>query len=66
VLEASAFSFAILTEMTLGKTLDEVMAFTDAALVEVRGGLPRVEFCCFDSPADAFYNAFNNYGKKDS
>jgi nitrogen fixation NifU-like protein len=55
----------MVSEMAIGKTLDEAMKITNADVAEELGGLPKNKLHCSNLGADALHMAIENYlGKK--
>ncbi len=61
---AAIATSSMVTEMVKGKTLEEAMAITNAAVAEALGGLPPVKMHCSNLAADAVHKAIENYQEK--
>ncbi|MDR2676578.1 MAG: Fe-S cluster assembly scaffold protein NifU [Endomicrobium sp.] len=55
---------SMVSEMALGKTLDEVMNITNKEVAESLGGLPPNKMHCSNLGADALHTAIKNYKNK--
>ncbi len=55
---------SIVSEMAIGKTLDEGMKITNELVAEELGGLPKNKLHCSNLGADALHAAIDNYRKK--
>jgi nitrogen fixation NifU-like protein len=55
---------SIVSEMALGKTLDEAMKITNEIVAEELGGLPKNKLHCSNLGADALHAAISDYRKK--
>jgi nitrogen fixation NifU-like protein len=55
---------SIVSEMALGKTLEEVMNLTNADVAKALGGLPPNKMHCSNLGADALHKAVENYDSK--
>lgn len=55
---------SIVTEMAMGKTLEEAMTITNKLVAEELGGLPQNKLHCSNLGADALHNAIKNYLEK--
>lgn len=58
---AAIATSSMVTEMAIGKTLDEAMALTNAAVAEALDGLPPAKLHCSNLAADALHEAIKNY-----
>lgn len=56
---------SIVSEMAMGKTLDEAMKITNRQVAEELGGLPKNKLHCSNLGADALHAAIENYRGKD-
>ncbi|MFH1783817.1 MAG: Fe-S cluster assembly scaffold protein NifU [bacterium] len=52
---------SIVSEMAMGKTLDEAFKITNADVAKELGGLPPNKMHCSNLGADALHKAINNY-----
>jgi len=57
---------SMVSEMALGKTIEEALAITNAAVAEELGGLPPNKLHCSNLGADALHKAIEDYKKKNS
>jgi nitrogen fixation protein NifU and related proteins len=57
---------SIVSEMAMGKTLDEAMTITNSLVAEELGGLPKNKLHCSNLGADALHAAIANYREKTS
>ncbi len=55
---------SIVSEMALGKSLDEAMKITNEIVAEELGGLPKNKLHCSNLGADALHAAISDYRKK--
>ncbi len=55
---------SIVSEMAMGKTLEEAMKITNEAVAEELGGLPKNKLHCSNLGADALHAAIEDYRKK--
>jgi nitrogen fixation NifU-like protein len=55
---------SIVSEMAMGKTLDEAMKITNEKVAEELGGLPKNKLHCSNLGADALHAAISDYRKK--
>jgi nitrogen fixation NifU-like protein len=55
---------SIVSEMALGKTLEEVLAITNEKVAQELGGLPPNKMHCSNLGADALHRAIEDYKKK--
>ncbi len=61
---AAIASSSMMSELVIGKTLDEALALTNDAVAEALGGLPDPKLHCSNLAADALHNAIKNYQKE--
>jgi len=55
---------SMVSEMAMGKTLDEAMTITNDSVAEELGGLPKNKMHCSNLGADALHKAIENYRAK--
>ena len=55
---------SMVSELALGKTLDEAMKITNAQVAEELGGLPKNKMHCSNLGADALHNAIEDYRER--
>lgn len=55
---------SMVTEMAMGKTLDEAMKITNEMVAEELGGLPKHKLHCSNLGADALHKAIEDYRAK--
>ncbi len=58
---AAIATSSMVTEMVMGKTLDEALAVTREAVAEALGGLPPNKMHCSNLAADAVHKAIEDY-----
>mgnify|MGYP000904884504 CR=1 FL=1 len=61
---AAIATSSIITEMAMGKTLDEAEQITNKAVAEALDGLPPVKMHCSNLAADALREAIADYRKR--
>lgn len=61
---AAVATSSMVTEMVKGKTLDEALAVSNAAVAEALDGLPPVKMHCSNLAADAVHAAIKDYREK--
>jgi len=61
---AAIATSSILTEMTIGKKLDEALKITRDDVANELGGLPAIKLHCSNLAADALREAIKDYRKK--
>lgn len=61
---AAIATSSMTTEMVKGKSLSEVQALTNKAIVEALGGLPPIKMHCSVLAADALKRAIEDYYEK--
>lgn len=52
---------SMMTELALGKTLDEALRITNVSVAEALGGLPEQKLLCSNIAATALHNAILDY-----
>lgn len=61
---AAIATSSMVTEMAIGKTIDEALQLTNAAVAEALDGLPANKMHCSNLAADALHEAIKNYKEK--
>src|SRR3989304_2682549 len=61
---AAIATSSMVTEMAIGKTLEEAMELTNAAVADALDGLPPAKLHCSNLAADALHEAIKNYQDK--
>lgn len=61
---AAVATSSMVTEMVMGKTIDEALEVTNAAVAEALDGLPPVKMHCSNLAADAVHAAIKDYREK--
>ena len=61
---AAIATSSMVTEMAIGKTIDEAMELTNKAVEEALDGLPPQKIHCSNLAADALHEAIKNYRDK--
>jgi len=61
---AAVATSSMVTEMVKGKTIEEAMVISNAAVAEALGGLPETKMHCSNLAADALHKAIGNYRDK--
>ncbi len=61
---AAIASSSMLTEMAMGKTLEEALKITDMAVVQALDGLPPQKIHCSNLAAGALHQAIKDYQNK--
>ncbi|UWG95763.1 Fe-S cluster assembly scaffold protein NifU [Dehalobacter sp. DCM] len=61
---AAVATSSMVTEMVKGKTLDEALQVTNAAVAEALDGLPETKLHCSNLAADAVHAAIKDYMEK--
>lgn len=62
---AAVATSSMVTEMVKGKTIDEALTITNAAVAEALDGLPANKMHCSNLAADALQEAIKNYQEKE-
>ena len=63
---AAIATSSIVTEMAIGKTIEEALELTNAAVAEALDGLPPQKMHCSNLAADALHEAIKNYRAENS
>lgn len=58
---AAIASSSMMSELVIGKTLDQALALTNDAVAEALDGLPAPKLHCSNLAADALHQAIKNY-----
>jgi nitrogen fixation protein NifU and related proteins len=61
---AAIATSSMVTEMVMGKSLDEAMEISNKAVAEALGGLPAVKMHCSNLAADALHKAIDDFRSK--
>ncbi|WP_110953192.1 Fe-S cluster assembly scaffold protein NifU [Anaerosinus massiliensis] len=61
---AAIATSSMVTEMVMGKTLEDALEITNQAVAEALGGLPPVKMHCSNLAADAMHEAIKDYISK--
>jgi len=61
---AAVATSSMVTEMVKGKTIEEALKVTNAAVAEALDGLPELKMHCSNLAADAVHAAIKNYYEK--
>lgn len=61
---AAIATSSMVTEMAMGKTIDEALELTNAAVAEALDGLPTQKMHCSNLAADALHEAIKNYQER--
>jgi len=57
---------SMVSEMAMGKTIEEVLKITNRTVAEELGGLPKNKLHCSNLGADALHKAIENYKERQS
>ncbi len=63
---AAIATSSMVTEMAIGKTLDEALVLTNQAVAEALDGLPPAKMHCSNLAADALHEAIKDYKENNS
>ena len=63
---AAIATSSMVTELAIGKTLDEALVLTNQAVAEALDGLPPAKMHCSNLAADALHEAIKNYKEEHS
>jgi len=61
---AAVATSSMVTDLALGKTLEEAMSITRASVADSLGGLPPVKMHCSNLAADALHAAIEDYHER--
>lgn len=61
---AAIATSSMVTEMVMGKTLEEAMEISNKVVAEALGGLPPVKMHCSNLAADALHKAIEDFRSK--
>jgi nitrogen fixation NifU-like protein len=61
---AAIATSSMVTEMAIGKTIDEALVLTNQAVAEALDGLPPAKMHCSNLAADALHEAIKDYREK--
>jgi len=59
-----SFYIKVVSEMAMGKTIEEVLKITNKSVAEELGGLPKNKLHCSNLGADALHKAIENYKER--
>jgi len=63
---AAIATSSMVTELAIGKTIDEALILTNQAVAEALDGLPPAKMHCSNLAADALHEAIKNYREQNS
>lgn len=63
---AAIATSSMVTELAIGKTIDEALILTNQAVAEALDGLPPAKMHCSNLAADALHEAIKDYKKQNS
>ncbi|MCF6265454.1 MAG: Fe-S cluster assembly scaffold protein NifU [Desulfuromusa sp.] len=63
---AAIATSSMVTEMAIGKTIDEALILTNQTVAEALDGLPPAKMHCSNLAADALHEAIKNYKEQNS
>ena len=63
---AAIATSSMVTELAIGKTIDEALILTNQAVAEALDGLPAVKMHCSNLAADALHEAIKDYRERAS
>ncbi len=63
---AAIATSSMVTELAIGKTLDEALVLTNQAVADALDGLPAAKMHCSNLAADALHEAIKDYKQKHS
>ena len=63
---AAIATSSMVTELAIGKTIDEALILTNQAVAEALDGLPPAKMHCSNLAADALHEAIKDYKKHNS
>jgi len=61
---AAIATSSMVTELAIGKTIDEALELTNSAVADALDGLPPAKLHCSNLAADALHEAIKNYKEK--
>jgi len=63
---AAIATSSMVTEMAIGKSIDEALVLTNQAVAEALDGLPPAKMHCSNLAADALHEAIKNYKEQNA
>ena len=63
---AAIATSSMVTEMAIGKSIDQALVLTNEAVAEALDGLPPAKMHCSNLAADALHEAIKNYQQQNS